>query len=146
MTADLHVISPSTISSGIPPTGQITKVYWPEQMENIKGELEAVKELGAAAAEEWFKGLEIRGKHALADASRWEKWYQSGGVHRMREPILPTPSVPVEVESISVFAPSTHHPSLHDQDVTGARQAAETEPAPAPAGMLNHFGSLVCLC
>lgn len=63
---------------------QATKVFWGEQVENIKAEFEAVKKLGLAATEEWMKGLEARGKLALADASRWEKWFMSGGVQQMR--------------------------------------------------------------
>ncbi|CAM1507312.1 Fc.00g069530.m01.CDS01 [Cosmosporella sp. VM-42] len=94
MTDQLHIIPPQLMQSGtIPPQTQVTKVFWSDHLEQIKLEFEGVKLLGSAAAEEWLKGLEIRGKQALNDASRWEKWYLSGGVHRMRtwKSLVPPP-------------------------------------------------------
>lgn len=85
LTSEMHVIAPQTIqgeSSSI--QGQLSKVYWKGQIENIKTEFDEVKGLGLAAAEEWLKGLEARGKQVRADASRWEKWDISGGVRQMR--------------------------------------------------------------
>jgi hypothetical protein len=69
-------------SSPIPE--QLCKLYWKEQIDDIKTEFEAVKALGSAAAEEWLKGLEDRGKMLRSDAARWEKWAISGGVRQMR--------------------------------------------------------------
>ncbi|KAF4947233.1 hypothetical protein FGADI_10541 [Fusarium gaditjirri] len=85
--ADMHVIHPRTIQAGtVPPHIQVTKLFWSEHVEQIKLEFENVKVLGSAAAEEWIKGLEIRGKQALADASRWEKWAGSGGMGQFQAP------------------------------------------------------------
>ena len=85
LTPELHVIPPQVLASGIGPLQtQITKAFDSTQLENINAEFEAVKALGYAAAEEWSKGLEDRGKRSLADASRWERWYLSGGVYDMR--------------------------------------------------------------
>ncbi|KAI1039204.1 hypothetical protein LB503_013531 [Fusarium chuoi] len=79
--ADMHVIHPRAIQAGtVQPHIQVTKLFWSEHVEQIKLEFQNVKALGSAAAEEWIKGLEIRGKQALADASRWEKWASTGGM------------------------------------------------------------------
>ncbi|KAG9507029.1 hypothetical protein J7337_000577 [Fusarium musae] len=85
--ADMHVIHPRVIQAGtVPPHIQVTKLFWSEHVEQIKLEFENVKALGSAAAEEWIKGLEIRGKQALADASRWEKWANTGGMAQFQAP------------------------------------------------------------
>ncbi|KAK5987659.1 hypothetical protein PT974_11791 [Cladobotryum mycophilum] len=85
LTSELCTIPPQAIRTGsIPLNTHLSKVFWQEHLEKIKAELEAVVKLGTAAAEEWNKGLETRGKGILADSSRWEKWYMSGGVHQMR--------------------------------------------------------------
>jgi hypothetical protein len=45
----------------------------------MKTKLEEVRELGAATAEEWFKGLELDGVEKLAEIARWEHWELTGG-------------------------------------------------------------------
>ncbi len=45
----------------------------------MRAKLDEVRELGAATAEEWFKGLEIDGKEKAADTARWEHWEAAGG-------------------------------------------------------------------
>lgn len=87
----------------------VAKIYWPGQVQQIKTEFEAAKQLGSAAVEEWYKGLELRGKKAMADASRWEKWEIFGGVRQMRtsavhssrEPAhtIPRPPTPIKQEN-----------------------------------------------
>jgi hypothetical protein len=62
----------------------LTKIYWKEHVAAIKDEFEMVKKMGLAAAEEWIKGLEDRGKEARNDHARWEKWGAAGGFPRMR--------------------------------------------------------------
>lgn len=39
--------------------------------------------MGPATAEEWIKGLANSGKDKLADASRWEQWEVSNGLHEL---------------------------------------------------------------
>ncbi|UNI15219.1 hypothetical protein JDV02_001774 [Purpureocillium takamizusanense] len=85
MSAQMHVIAPQVLSIVTSPGKlQITKVFLPSHVEDIRHEFEAVKSLGRAAAEEWVKGLDARGKKLLVDASRWERWFLSGGVQEMR--------------------------------------------------------------
>lgn len=50
----------------------IDKVYFKDHIDAIVAEHRHAAELGAA--EEWRKGLFKKGKDAMADASRWEKW------------------------------------------------------------------------
>lgn len=85
VTPELHVIPPQLLFAGSDPThSQVAKVFSSEQVKAIYAEFEGVQALGHATAEEWVKGLENRGKRSLADASRWERWYLTGGVHDMR--------------------------------------------------------------
>lgn len=85
LTNEQHVISASTLSSGQQPAAvQITKYYLKAAVEDIKQEFFKVKGMGTGTAEEWLKGLEARGKDWRNEASRWERWEQTGGVLRMR--------------------------------------------------------------
>jgi len=85
ITAKMHVIAPQVLSVVTSPgKTQITKVFLGAHVEEIRLEFETVKGLGRAAAEEWVKGLDARGKKLLVDASRWERWFLSGGVQEMR--------------------------------------------------------------
>ncbi|KAL7942376.1 hypothetical protein V8C42DRAFT_154782 [Trichoderma barbatum] len=98
LTPDVNVISPQAMRNAPVPTDvQLTKVYWPSQVESLQSELEEVKRFGVAAAEEWIKGLDSRGTKAIHDASRWDRWYLSGGVHQMRIHSSSTQSVRMAV-------------------------------------------------
>ncbi|PNP80271.1 hypothetical protein FNYG_06347 [Fusarium nygamai] len=105
--ADMHVIHPRAIQAGtVPPHIQVTKIFWSEHVEQIKLEFENVKALGSAAAEEWIKGLEIRGKQALADASRWEKWASTGGMAQFQAPKSAAKAeAPFSFTSLALSAP-----------------------------------------
>lgn len=104
----MHVIPPRAMQTGaVPPNTQVIKLFWSQHVEKIKAEFEHVKALGSAAAEEWIKGLEIRGKQALVDASRWEKWAGSGGVAQLRVPKTAAKSeVPVLAASLPSKPPA----------------------------------------
>ncbi|KAL7930825.1 hypothetical protein V8C35DRAFT_283053 [Trichoderma chlorosporum] len=84
LTPDKNVISPHALRNCASITVRLTKIYWPAQVEGLKAELEEVKRFGAAAVEEWVKGLDTRGIEATNDASRWDKWFLSGGIRQMR--------------------------------------------------------------
>jgi hypothetical protein len=85
LTNELHIIPPTTLQNGQPPpTTQITKHFFQRHIEELKSEFSQVQSMGSAAAEEWIKGLEERGKQWRNDAARWEKWEASGGFARMR--------------------------------------------------------------
>ncbi|TFB06459.1 hypothetical protein CCMA1212_002273 [Trichoderma ghanense] len=85
LTADLNVVTRQMMRNTPMPTSvQLTKVFWPAQLESLRAELEDARRFGAGAVEEWVKGLESRGAEAIRDASRWDGWYLSGGVRQMR--------------------------------------------------------------
>ncbi|KAI9824277.1 MAG: hypothetical protein M1832_002085 [Thelocarpon impressellum] len=74
-TPELHVITPSALPNAVKdPNLQVKKYFLKSHIEDIKSQLQDVKTLGPAAAEEWFKGLECQGKERLSDSSRWERW------------------------------------------------------------------------
>lgn len=85
LTNDLHVIPAAILQSGAPTGIQISKHFFNPHIEELKQEFEEVKAIGYAAAEEWIKGLEGRGRERRNDALRWERWEVSGGVARMRD-------------------------------------------------------------
>ena len=59
---------------GIPSHLRVAKVYYLKDLEAIDVEFESAKSFGDGAAEEWRKGLFLKGKESMADAARWEKW------------------------------------------------------------------------
>lgn len=52
-------------------------------MQRIKQRLDEVRELGAASADEWSKGLAAEGKERINDAIRWEQWEAKGGLRKV---------------------------------------------------------------
>ncbi|PIB01796.1 hypothetical protein CB0940_01717 [Cercospora beticola] len=62
------------IPPGIPGSLRFSKVYYQPQLAAIKQEEDDAQQLGQGAADEWRKGLYNKGKDAMADSARWEKW------------------------------------------------------------------------
>lgn len=84
-TNELHVLPLTTVQSGQPPQAiSIAKVFFQPQLDDIQREFTNVKDMGTATAEEWFKGLEDRGRERRNDSARWEKWEATGGITRMQ--------------------------------------------------------------
>ena len=85
LTNELHVLPSATLQLGQPPPSiSIAKTFFQPQIDDIQREFSEVKTMGLGTAEEWFKGLDDRGKERRNDAARWEKWEATGGVARMR--------------------------------------------------------------
>lgn len=73
LSQENHVVPPHVLVSTTSLShAQPIKVFWNEQIENIKSAFEDAKGLGPTAAEEWIKGLGPEGKRCLADVARWE--------------------------------------------------------------------------
>ncbi|KAI0548612.1 hypothetical protein F4679DRAFT_550240 [Xylaria curta] len=87
ISQDMHVIQPAMLQIGRASKLPVTKVFLSSHVEDIQEEFTSVMAMGSATAEEWFKGLEGRGKEHRADALRWEKFEMSGGLERMRQPL-----------------------------------------------------------
>lgn len=84
LSQENHVVPPHVLVSTTSLShAQPIKVFWNEQIENIKSAFEDAKGLGPTAAEEWIKGLGPEGKRCLAEVARWEKWHIAGGVYEM---------------------------------------------------------------
>lgn len=62
------------LPGGIPSHLRVAKVYYNADVQAIQEEHEDVKGYGQGTADEWRKGLLTKGKEAMADAARWEKW------------------------------------------------------------------------
>ena len=62
------------------PMLRMAKHYYKPDVQRIKRQFEAAKDLGAASAEEWTKGLAHRGQQCLEDTIRWEQWESKGGL------------------------------------------------------------------
>jgi hypothetical protein len=107
----------------LPPDTQVTKLFWTEHVEQVKAEFASVKALGSAAAEEWIKGLEIRGKQVLVDASRWEKWAGAGGIAHLRVANVATKA---EIPATAASFPAVPLPNKPLSSVT--QQTDEQQP------------------
>ncbi|KAJ4417453.1 hypothetical protein N0V85_001840 [Neurospora sp. IMI 360204] len=83
VTPDLRVQPSNT-----PDTDKL-KLFSPTDVDEVTKEFHDVQALGPGAMDEWMKGLNNRGKNLQNQASRWEKWYMSGGVTRMRTELYP---------------------------------------------------------
>ena len=80
-TPSLNFVASLTLRSMTPPPNlQLTKYYFRPQIDELQRKLDNAKALSLAAAEEWYKGLEMSGKQILVDAARWEQWETSGGL------------------------------------------------------------------
>ncbi|KXH25122.1 hypothetical protein CSIM01_11383 [Colletotrichum simmondsii] len=84
VTPELHAIPSSTLETNVGDKKlETTKLYSTSSITVAKEQLNVVQSLGAAAVEEWLKGLGAQGKELRIDASRWEKWAAAGGVAQM---------------------------------------------------------------
>ncbi|KAK5127081.1 hypothetical protein LTR85_008441 [Meristemomyces frigidus] len=75
-TPELHFVPEMTrqLPGGIPSHLRVAKVYYNKDVQAIQEEYDDVKGYGEGTAEEWRKGLSTKGKEAMVDAARWEKW------------------------------------------------------------------------
>ncbi|KAF2847672.1 hypothetical protein T440DRAFT_501055 [Plenodomus tracheiphilus IPT5] len=75
LTNDHHYITAYTLQSATTPADiVIGKYYYKEHVTEIAQELADALSLGSAAAEEWSKGLEARGRDRMRVAENWERW------------------------------------------------------------------------
>lgn len=59
---------------GIPAHLRFSKVFYKPDLEAVKADEDNARALGPGAVDEWHKGLQTRGREAMADSARWEKW------------------------------------------------------------------------
>ncbi|KAL8871148.1 MAG: hypothetical protein Q9174_002959 [Haloplaca sp. 1 TL-2023] len=92
-------------STSRPPSMRIDKRFYKPHVEKIKKELDAVRELGTASADEWSKGLADEGKERISDAMRWEQWEAKGGLKKVNARPQPKPTVAPAVKSVPSSLP-----------------------------------------
>ncbi|KAF6840131.1 hypothetical protein CPLU01_01446 [Colletotrichum plurivorum] len=135
VTKEIHAVSPSTVTTftnDVRP--ETAKLYWASAVESAKTELRHVQDLGPAAIEEWFKGLEARGKESRNDASRWERWVISGGLadmHKFTNSPFNTTSEPssnmARPRGASLQADSHEKPSAQNHIITEGKKSPAAE-------------------
>ncbi|KAL8798632.1 MAG: hypothetical protein Q9182_006507 [Xanthomendoza sp. 2 TL-2023] len=80
----LHYIPNNLLrESTVPPSLEMVKRYYKLHVQNIRQQLDDVRELGIASADEWNKGLAEEGKERINDAIRWEQWEAKGGLKKV---------------------------------------------------------------
>jgi hypothetical protein len=75
-----------------PPQLRLTKYHFKPRLEQMQSEYDAVRALGSAALEEWFKGLESRGDRANLAAARFDRWELQGGLSKTFEQASTAPA------------------------------------------------------
>ncbi|KAL2436808.1 hypothetical protein ABEF94_014733 [Exophiala dermatitidis] len=82
-TADLHYVPSTFVRNTSPPPGVLlTKFFFKPQLEELEREREDLQGFGTAVLEEWYKGLEARGREQNAIAARFELWAVQGGFRK----------------------------------------------------------------
>ena len=75
LTNDQHYIAAYTLQTATTPADvEIAKYYYKNHVHDMAQELSEALGRGPAAAEEWAKGLEARGKERMKLAENWERW------------------------------------------------------------------------
>ncbi|KAI8940445.1 hypothetical protein NX059_004131 [Plenodomus lindquistii] len=75
LTNDHHYVTAYTLQSATTPADVvISKYYYKPHVDEISQELADALSRGSAAAEEWSKGLDARGKDRMRVAENWERW------------------------------------------------------------------------
>ncbi|KAI4617838.1 hypothetical protein J4E83_006170 [Alternaria metachromatica] len=75
LTSDQHYIPAYTLQSANTPADvDIAKFYYKKHVDEITQEMNEAISRGPAAAEEWSKGLDARGKERMKVAENWERW------------------------------------------------------------------------
>ncbi|KAL9031806.1 MAG: hypothetical protein Q9196_000179 [Gyalolechia fulgens] len=108
---------PNTLlrETAAPPSTRIVKRFYKPHVQQIKKELDKVRELGAPSADEWSKGLAEEGKERINNAIRWEQWEAKGGLKRVN--LRPQPKTVGSSNSIST---TQDRSKPHDVDPHGS--------------------------
>ncbi|EAT87860.2 hypothetical protein SNOG_04100 [Parastagonospora nodorum SN15] len=112
-------------SANTPPDVEIGKYYYKIHVEEITHELNHALSLGTAAAEEWSKGLDAKGRERMKVADNWERW--EPGQNGSTQP--------------------SHQRNLHDANEAKASRKTDIErrcqhmSPPIPPNILRHMDS-----
>jgi hypothetical protein len=87
ITTDRNYVAAHTLQSAtVPAHVEIGRYYYKKDVEDISQELDHVLSRGSAAAGEWAKGLDARGKERTRAAENWERWSGRSQAEPQRAP------------------------------------------------------------
>jgi hypothetical protein len=137
-TSDAHFI-PDHVrqsSNGVPVQTRLQKTFYTKDVDNITAEVEEVNSFGDGAADEWRKGMTQRGKDAMADSSRWERWEGSMPLGKALAEVL-------REYDLASFPRLLEQQQRQQRQVTGQYAHVNgAPPAPPFHGKQNKFSSL----
>ncbi|KAK0730546.1 hypothetical protein B0H67DRAFT_548476 [Lasiosphaeris hirsuta] len=129
LTQELHVLPSTSLEQGQPPTDiQVTKLFSPSDVEPLKQEFLAVKDMGSGTVDEWLKGLGGRGTNLRNQTSKWEKWESSGGLAKLALQLYPG-----RLERSSASQTANH--SVLVQPIPSSSSSPSSRLPPAPASL-----------
>ncbi|KAH7379208.1 hypothetical protein DE146DRAFT_774031 [Phaeosphaeria sp. MPI-PUGE-AT-0046c] len=146
-------------STTTPPDVEIGKYYYKKHVEDITQELSNALSLGSAAAEEWSKGLDAKGKDRMKAADAWERWeirYQQDQKSAASVAPVISSTSPVIHTPVPAFTPQpgqtgstqpSHQRNLHDANEAKASRKTDIEhrclqmDPPIPPNVLRHMDS-----
>ncbi|KAL8952068.1 MAG: hypothetical protein Q9222_001979 [Ikaeria aurantiellina] len=141
---------PNTLlkESTAPSSTRISKHYYKPHIQEVKRQLDNARDLGAASADEWSKGLYDEGKERINDAIRWEQWEAKGGLRKvnMRPNVKP-------IQTSTSTNTATDFPRFHKTARLGRSATERVVLTPAYSGaspnelpkpiVSNHYSQVV---
>lgn len=92
----------------------LQKYYYAPEITLLQQEAASVQALGAAAAEEWLKGLQSRGQFTQSFATRCEAWELNGGLQESRKLLFQHTEILQRFpSSTALFSPPVVSGDLH---------------------------------
>ena len=102
---------------------ELVKRYYKPHVQQIRQQLDDVRELGTASADEWSKGLTDERKERMNDALRWEQWEAKGGLKKVNmRPQLKVAAPLTVTAAIPTLPPKP--PSIADIDALASQQVS----------------------
>lgn len=144
VTKELQAVSPATVEKDLPQNnGQLTKLYWSADVEELTREFSNVKAMGTATTEEWLKGLEGRGIGRRNDASKWENWaIVNGGLRQMRSVLYPGYQATAVANNGGTMAASSTVLSSFVNRIPGISNTQHKSPTAAPSVASSQHNDL----
>ena len=88
-TQSMHFAPQALVRDGPVPVGvELQKYYFKPDIDALQEQANEARSFGAAAAEEWYKGLPARGQQAQNDAARFEQWELNRGLANARSALF----------------------------------------------------------
>lgn len=144
-TQFLLYVPQSRWRESVPHDIDLQKYYYNPEIEQLQEDAKSVQGLGPGAAEEWIKGLPLRGQLIQKSATQWEDWELNGGLDGARHALFPhenrlkrLPASTALDQRLMSTVPSTSASSLPITNVVPAMPLQSYGAAPgtqAPPGL-----------